>query len=956
MRIFPTGFAAELAKKTGAAPIWILRQTINSVDYWLSDSVYTIDNWDGSTKTTQAVVSSWGNIMEKISGALGEILISDLNVSILVDQSDPNNIATLAYGNNLETSPYELYLWFYGLNAATDPPQMLFRGYAKDISVPDETVVDLIIEDENSRLQNYLGNRITKEAYPLADPDDVGTFLPIVFGSVSKLPARCVDAGWVTSLPSDIASSDYLIQVSEVPDTTINKIISIDDEQLQILNDPQTPFNPSSSWWGGTAYASSEYAGYPTSKSNDGNYSGSGPSYWQQAAGGTYWHLANRFKFPTRLYEIYLFSVQDNYQNPAAVDHWSTLTGSLYVIQDFDLYYCDDDSYNWQFLKSVRNNDKIVCRVSLDTQVVAKHILVVFLRSPDMWFRVVELEAWGYFDTKLYVTRGFNGSTAVVHTKGSTVVEKKTTPLVYLVADHPLDAISQVFARFNGIDVDISSDCTTYLGTPSNQLDAHPGKAAITIPDIAHTANRIALAVQDTIAINDSLHTHAAGTSNTTTVVSGTQGINTTTGWASINLRGLSPGYYDIYGTALNMQFPSPGGTILTCTLNYVITCPAGSRIMFGGITLEAYTPRYSNTSRSYTFNANQASAMNGRNFVVSIPLWEGTIYSMYTYDNIYSYSATASVSRNYTYNSTTSANVSVSQQASGVSKAGTVTLSGNSVSDVAIGSALLVNCNRNSVRTPFQVINWLLTTFAGGSNLVQVGTLPDYYLFNGAIIDYRKIIDVLDTLSFQCGCFFRRIAGVSKLIVRQPDQAAIATISACCLTTEGIKDLSSKKAPITDVINTIKLMYHRDWSSIKTESLSFVNSAEQTDAGSIAAFGALERPEMFMFDFVTDSVMASDLAALYIRLLSYRPWIVTWRSYLDKAAFEFADVVALPFANDSVGQITEVGFTPGSEDVMDSIQFSAVIQSIQTPPVTALMTLDGEYLATKDKEYLIYV
>lgn len=798
MKTFTTNFTTRKNLKTGEQPIWILKITINDCIYWLSDGEYSIPNWNGGV-TTEAYVASWGRISERISGNIGEILVADLTVTIInnINSASLVKFQELAFQYPFESSPCELYLWFYGLAASIDPPQLMFRGYVKDVEIPDETVLVLNIEDETSRYGNYVGTKLTAEQFPLADPDHIGKLIPIVFGTVPKLPAVCVDSGWATTLSAEIGINDTTIYVSDLPPTLAARTIRIDDEIIRI-----------------TAY----------------------------------------------------------------------------------------------------NSGTKACTV----------------------------------------TRGYSSSTKAVHTKGSTVIESKSTPLVYLLADHPLDSIGNVYARINGMDVDITSSCTKYLGTAGNQLAAHPGRAAVTVTDIPNVSRRINLWLENNMSLSDALHTHTAGTVSTTNSVSGVQSWSATTFSASQNLKGLVPGTYNIYKD-IYFSFQDITQTILSCKLDYTITCPAGSYISYGGIVLEGPTPAYNNASRSYTFNpATQGSAMNSNTLVVTVYIWSGTIYSMIMYDDTRSASATVAAARTYTYNSTTSGNVSISSQPSGVTLNKTLNLKGNSVADVMIGDMLLADCVRSSVTTPFQCIDWLLRTYASDTTLTQTGTLPASYKFNGAITEYKRLIDWLDTLAFQSACWFRRVAGISRLITRYPQPASVRTITACALTDEGIKAMSARKSPISDTINTINLLYARDWSG--SGATPYTHSTTALSAASIATYGEREDPSLFNFDFVNDKTMASDLAATYVTLLALRPWEITFIAYLDQVDLEFGDVVTLSFLNNSIGRIIEVSHAPGTTDDIDTVTVTALITTIPPILATALITLAGEALTTKDRQELIYV
>lgn len=800
MRNFPAAFATELAKKTGITPVWVLRMTVDGVVYDLSDSAITFPGgMANGFSSTLPWVGSWGEVRESISGNIGEMLVSDFSVTVYVEQDIPDNIRHLALNHNLESSLVELYLWLDGLTAAT-PPQRVFCGYVKDIEIPDETQVNLTLEDESTRFQAYLGTQISSEQYPLCDPDDVGKMIPIVFGSVDKLPARCVDSGWVTTASMLMLATDETITVSELPAySVLNKIISIEDEQL----------------------------------------------YIQSVSG-----------------------------------------------------------------------------------------LV------------------------LTVNRGYNNTTVVTHDKGVLVIEKKTTPLVYLLADHALDSIGKIYARVSGCDIDITADCTKYLGTTGNQLAAYPGKAAITIPDFVSLSSRILLEAEDSITLSDPLHSHVAGTATTVTPVSLQQTLaDLGLRRAEVNLRYVSGGYKE-YWRSVYWSLPVPPGAILSSTITVTVSMPPFSKIYFAGIFVGATGAgqRWVNQEVSFSFShQTQASAMQISGRVIEIVLYLGG-GSPTNYDHILANSATVSAGKRVlTYNSTSSANVSISGSASGVAKTGTVSLSGNSVADVTVGDAILVDVTRN-ITSPFAVFSNLLTTYFADNSLVQTGTFPSGYALNGAITEYKKAIEWFDYLSFQCRAFFRKMGGVSRLIVRDVNPAPVGTIPACCLTDDGIKSLSYKKAPTSDVISKISVYYNRNWSDTNRQSSAYTASLKTTDDNSISIFGVQEQPDLFLFDFVTDAAMANDLAQFYCDFYATRKWKISFSTFLDNARFEFGDVVSIPFADNLTGVIVEAGLAPGNLGSMDKMQF--VVDAAVLPETNpyALTTVAGEPLVTKGREGINYV
>ncbi len=155
---------------------------------YISDIPATISGWQASPIATLPWVATWGQITEQVSGSLNEIRIADFSLSLIADPDDADNINNLAATHNLEASPCSLFLWFMGLNAATDPPQEFYRGYIRDLATSDGGMTwQLTLEDESARLSGNYGEVLTQEKYPNALPAHVGRFLPIVFGTAKNI-------------------------------------------------------------------------------------------------------------------------------------------------------------------------------------------------------------------------------------------------------------------------------------------------------------------------------------------------------------------------------------------------------------------------------------------------------------------------------------------------------------------------------------------------------------------------------------------------------------------------------------------------------------------------------------------------------------------------------------------------------------------------------------------------
>lgn len=230
MKNFPATFALMKNLKAGIAPVWVVKMTVGGVDHYISDRAFDIPPWG---KITKGWVRSWGSLKEGISGAIDEFRISDLSVSCLVDPDVSPNVLDLALDSGLEVDPVSLFLWFEG---CPDPPQEFFRGYVRDCRVLEgDTICDFELQDETLKWERtYIGNKVTLQDYPFADPDDVGKIEPIIFGSVSKLPALAVDAGVQTNITNAINATGTSVVVSDVRGLSVGMLIQVDAEQMLI--------------------------------------------------------------------------------------------------------------------------------------------------------------------------------------------------------------------------------------------------------------------------------------------------------------------------------------------------------------------------------------------------------------------------------------------------------------------------------------------------------------------------------------------------------------------------------------------------------------------------------------------------------------------------------------------------------------------------------------------------
>lgn len=738
------------------APVWVLRMTINSVVYYLSDGTYTITPWGVTTKPW---VRAWGSVRTGISGALAEYQVSDFDVSLLSDPAASPNMETLATTYPLETAAADLYLWMRG---SVEAPSLMFRGYVDDVDIPDETAVNLVIRDETSRLQAYIGTKLDATTYPNADPDDIGKVFPIIYGTVTKLPALAVDAGHMTTLVAAIDGDDTSLVFSEITGFEVGTKFWIDQEKMTIT---------------------------------------------------------------------------------------------------------------------------------------------------------------GISGTTVTVTRAVDSTTAQNHGEAATIWEDKSA-FAYMVADHPVDAIIQVFGKVGDGVLDITSVCTRYIGQAGSVLTGYTGKAMVTVPGYVTAAQAVSLgfldagsvvgsiSLQSLIALLDPGHYHntaASTVQNTTTSLPLSTG---TSGTVVYPWNGYSgDGFY------MTLNFSSDiSGRV---QVSYSITVKKKSDglgdqlwIRVNGTLYwwqDAYFDALAvNSSVTLTFTVTNSTDCNANSAIVYFQ-WPNTHFEI------------TAASRSIQ----TSTNASSAEETGQTISAGDIEISGNSVANTLVGDAVLVNVTRSI--TPINVFSDILSRAGSSAVAMLSGSLPSSYGVNGAIVEYGRAIEWLNTIAHQLRSWFVMERGIASLIVRPSTLTSIRTISACRVTDDGIKIHRRRKADIDDVLNVINLLYTRDWTQSRSDT-AYQASAADSDSTSITNYGEHEQPDLFQCDFITSDTMAADVLDFYLDNYSGRPWLHEFETYLDYSDVRFGQVVTLGFAGSAVGIVIEAGPSPGSGNDIDTMKFTVMV------------------------------
>lgn len=477
------------------------------------------------------------------------------------------------------------------------------------------------------------------------------------------------------------------------------------------------------------------------------------------------------------------------------------------------------------------------------------------------------------------VTRGYNSSIAAAHNKGASVAVKKSTPLVYLASDVPIDSYGRVQVLINEQLIDVTADCYLfYTGQSGYEHPSYPGKAVVLIPDLVRIKKNIKLAAGAAgLNVNEGYHDHAASADVMVTV--DLQTAFTFTGpisnpeyavdgdWSTAAI--LSASTSVLYVTRQNI-FTAPGTPVRYRLCMYYKDGTGGPLTSWGAWT--ALTTWASLTALTRAIY--------------------GTTVARYVYAAWFEVEYTPTVT------------------ASGATG---VALSGNSMVDTVIGSALYIDMTR-TMAAPINVFHDLAVTWAGAAGFSQNGTLPASYDLNFVINEYRRIEDWLHDLAWQVRCWLRHSCGVWRLTFREAEPNPYKTLTSCRI--EGGKRLHNRdKSAYSEVINTITLLYGRDWQQTRSDK-AYAASVKDTNAASITDFGEQERPELFLMDAVTDSAHAADLLAYYLDWYSSRHWLHTIESDYRDSELDFGDPVNLAFAGAVDTIVINADIKPGCDTV----------------------------------------
>jgi len=481
---------------------------------------------------------------------------------------------------------------------------------------------------------------------------------------------------------------------------------------------------------------------------------------------------------------------------------------------------------------------------------------------------------------------------AAAHTQGTAVVELVT--LHYCPSWRAVSAINKVWLRKDELDLDITSYCVRYIGQAGSVLTGYGTMAMVTISAAQMaaiiSAFQAELELTDNIGLNDPEHTHTDTTTTTTDQTA--NNIGTDYGGSTNTIASASPSY------------PTPpGGDIIQQTNTFHIhywTNPSVACNVYVNGTLQQSGYTSGNISWSgTTVGLPGVSVQRTSGMGVYVEFTTGTCRTVIT------------------------GSTPIVPNVTGVTKTGTVeTLFTGAAVGSIFGSGKILCDIIADASSPTAACNWILAQ-KNYPPVQLLGSLPASYAINGIINEYRTALDLLNDFAFQCRSWFCLDRGAPKLIVRPNTLTPTRTIPAVRVTNDGTPVRSRRKSDIDDVINTIQILYNRDWTMSGDSAYQNIEAGQ--DSASIAIYGPKERPELFRFDFCRSQAMAASVLAFYLGYYADRHWVEEIGEYLDQVMAEFGSVVALGFDSNKPGIVMEPQISPGSRSGIDTVTLTVI-------------------------------
>lgn len=469
-------------------------------------------------------------------------------------------------------------------------------------------------------------------------------------------------------------------------------------------------------------------------------------------------------------------------------------------------------------------------------------------------------------------TRGANGTTAVPHNRGASLIEKQTQ-YHYLITAHPLKAASEVRHQDVGVD---ATDYSLNLATAQLTLNR--------LPVLRRSAN---LAANDTITMSASQNTHA----HTYTGAVATQTITQNAINSSYYASEPWPGYATVF-----ISFPPVPGVGSSANVTFTISF-SGSNASVGGVNIASFG----------THTIGVGGDWNGL-YATAIPVGNETRWI----------SVTGAV-RTMTY---FPGSISISSEQPSITtlKSGGVDLEGNAVTDALVGGAVTLNVSGWAddasgsitgtpyalIERPDHIVRHLLRQYGGASNAETQES--DFAAFTGETLaihcaETRSVRDILREIDRHCRSITVYTGG--RWIMRKRPSPGAAVIST--VLPGHIVRKENGASTLTESLVGLSAMANRStWRAGLRPDGTWMHSGIVNDSTSQGLYG-IEDAKLDL-PYISDAAQAQTIVNwLTDRSANPKRRILTLDCTLVHHALELGDVVRIdhaPLGIDCTGEI----------------------------------------------------
>lgn len=204
--------------------------------------------------TYRGVVESWGEITESYNSTDTYFTAETRQVSIVLFNGGNSPISDMFLREDPENVEALLYQWFEGL--ADSDKELIDRFVVQDPIKFDELsrLLTLDLVTANMRYgSTKCGNTVSLVTWPNAKLEDVGKYIPLLYGSTGECKGLYTRASPSATLKGSIAATSTTILCNEPIDGfPASGTIQIEDELIQYSSRTSTQFTVYTRGYGGT--------------------------------------------------------------------------------------------------------------------------------------------------------------------------------------------------------------------------------------------------------------------------------------------------------------------------------------------------------------------------------------------------------------------------------------------------------------------------------------------------------------------------------------------------------------------------------------------------------------------------------------------------------------------------------------------------------------------------------